>query len=236
MKPFKRLGEATAPDGTILALFEHDGAYVIRVNGIELMSTRRHNSEDALAELVCTPLQDKRDARVLVGGLGLGFTLKAALRLLASDAHVMVAEIVQAVIDWNRNVDFPLAHEALSDPRVEVRHDDVARVLRQNPGAFDAIMLDVDNGAESFTTSGNAPLYRMVGIHTAVEALRPGGRIAYWSSTPDRSFETSLRHAGLEVTVTQVRAHTTAGPMHTLFVGAKSEIRDRMSLFAKTDG
>ena len=158
MKPFKRLGEATAPDGTILALFEHDGAYVIRVNGIELMSTRRHNSEDALAELVCTPLQDKRDARVLVGGLGLGFTLKTALRLLASDAHVMVAEIVQAVIDWNRNVDYPLAHEALSDPRVEVRHDDVARVLRQNPGAFDAIMLDVDNGAESFTTSGNAPL------------------------------------------------------------------------------
>jgi len=130
MKPFRRLGEATAPDGTILALFEHDGAYVIRVNGIELMSTRRHNSEDALAELVCAPLADKRNARVLVGGLGLGFTLKTALRLLAPDATVMVAEIVQAVIDWNRNVDYPLAHEALADARVEMRHDDVARVLR----------------------------------------------------------------------------------------------------------
>ncbi len=223
MKPFRRLAEATAPDGTLLALFEHDGAYVIRVNGIELMSTRRHHSEDALAELVCAPLRTRRDARVLVGGLGLGFTLRTALHVLAADAQVVVAEIVQAVIDWNRNVDYPLAHEALNDPRVDMRHTDVARVLRQSPGAFDAIMLDVDNGAESFTTTGNAQLYRSVGIYTAIEALRPGGRLAYWSSTAEHSFETSLRHAGLAVTVTHVRAHATAGPMHTIIVGQRTD-------------
>jgi len=223
MKPFRRLGEANAPDGTLLALFEHDGAYVIRVNGVELMSTRRHQSEDALAEQVCTPLQAKPGVRVLIGGLGLGFTLKRALELLPADARVVIAELVGQVITWNRNPEYPLAHEALLDPRVEVIHGDVARVLKTQQGVFDAIMLDVDNGAESFITKGNAHLYRTVGIHTAVAALRPAGRIAYWSATDDASFETMLRHSGLEVTVTRVRAHATSGPWHTLFVGQRTD-------------
>ncbi|MEK6611872.1 MAG: hypothetical protein AABZ29_03705 [Gemmatimonadota bacterium] len=218
MKPFRRLGEAVAPDGSVLALFEHDGAYVIRVNGVELMSTRRHHSEDRLADLVCRPLQEQRGARVLIGGLGLGFTLKAALRVLAPDARVVVAEIVGEVIDWNRNPDYPLASAALRDPRVELCHDDVALVLQRHRGAFDAIMLDVDNGADPLTTSGNAQLYRPVGIHLAAAALRPAGRLAYWSAVDDRDFEASLRHAGLSVKVTQVRAHATSGPWHTLFV------------------
>jgi spermidine synthase len=219
MKPFRRLGEAMTPDGTVLALFEHDGAYVIRVNGVELMSTRRHHSEDALAELACRPLQERPDAHVLIGGLGLGFTLKAALRLLASDARVVVAEIVETVIEWNRNPDYPLAADALRDPRVEVLHEDVVRVLQQHPGGFDAIMLDVDNGADPLTTSGNAQLYGPTGIHLAVAALRPAGRLVYWSAGDDRSFEKSLRHAGLTVTVSHVRAHATSGPKHTLYVG-----------------
>jgi len=219
MKPFRQLGEATAPDGTVLALFEHDGAYVIRVNGVELMSTRRHHSEDALAELACRPLQEQPDAKVLIGGLGLGFTLKAALRALAPDARVVVTEIVETVIEWNRNPDFPLAGDALRDPRVEVRHDDVVRVLQQHHGAFDAIMLDVDNGADPLTTSGNAHLYGSAGIHLAVAALRAAGRLVYWSARDDRSFEKSLRHAGLTVAVSHVRAHTISGPKHTLYVG-----------------
>ena len=229
MKPFRRLGEAVAPDGSVLALFEHDGAYVIRVNGVELMSTRRHNSEDALANLVCLPLQEQHAPRVLIGGLGLGFTLKAALRVLPSDAHVIVAEIVSEVIDWNRNPDFPLAGDALRDPRVELFHDDVAHVLQRYPQAFDAIMLDVDNGADPLTTSGNASLYRPVGIHLAVEALRPAGRLAYWSAVDDHSFEGALRQAGLSVKVSHVRAHTTSGPWHSLFVAQVSAAAGRRS-------
>ncbi|MBL0169904.1 MAG: hypothetical protein IPP90_04095 [Gemmatimonadaceae bacterium] len=219
MKPFRRLGEATAPDGTVLALFEHDGAYVIRVNGVELMSTRRHHSEDALAELVCAPLAAQRRARVLIGGLGLGFTLKKALSVLAGDAQVVVVELLDAVIDWNRNPDYPLADTALRDPRVELLHDDVARVLKRHRGAFDAIMLDVDNGAEPLTTAGNAHLYRSVGIFQAVAALRQGGRLAYWSSNDDPTFAESLRDAGLTVSETKVRAHATSGPRHTIYVG-----------------
>ena len=219
MKPFRRLGEAMTPDGTVLALFEHDGAYVIRVNGVELMSTRRHRSEDALAELACGPLSEVPDAKVLIGGLGLGFTLKAALSVLADDARVVVAEIVETVIEWNRNPEYPLAGDALRDPRVEVLHDDVVHVLQHHHGSFDAIMLDVDNGADPLTTSGNAQLYGSVGIHLAVAALRPAGRLVYWSAVDDRSFEKSLRHAGLVVTVSHVHAHTTSGPKHTLYLG-----------------
>ena len=222
MKPFRRLGEATAPDGTVLALFEHDGDYVIRVNGLELMSTRRHHSEDALVELACAPLRERQGARVLIGGLGLGFTLRAALAALAADARVVVAEIVGAVIEWNRNPAYGLAGEALRDPRVEVCHEDVAGVLGRSAGAFDAIMMDVDNGADPLTTAGNAMLYQPAGIQLAVAALRPGGRVAYWSADDDAGFAKALRRAGLTVTVSRVRAHATAGAKHTLLVGERS--------------
>ncbi|MEP6494453.1 MAG: hypothetical protein ABJF01_17345 [bacterium] len=218
MKRTERLGEATAPDGTVLTLYRHDGAYSIRVGGIELMSTRRHHSEDILAELVCLPLQHRVKARVLIGGLGLGFTLQAALHSLGADASVVVAEIVAGVIEWNRNPDYALASAALADSRVDVRHEDVVTVLKRSPGAFDAIILDVDNGADALTTSGNARLYQSVGIHMAAAALRPNGRLSYWSAGNDRGFEESLRSAGLIVDVTRVRAHTTSGGFHTLFV------------------
>jgi spermidine synthase len=218
MKKFERLDEARAPDGTVLTLYHHDGAYVIRVNGVELMSTRRHHSEDRLAELVCTPLAQRSDVRVLIGGLGLGFTLKAALQALADDARVVVAEIVRKVIDWNRNPDYPFAAAALDDPRVSLQHADVARVLSENVGEFDAILLDVDNGADPLTTSGNAALYRDTGIQLAVAALRPKGRLAYWSASDDPAFVRALRRAGLNVEVTKVRAHVTSGGLYTLFI------------------
>ena len=218
MKPFRRRGEATAPDGTVLALFEHDGAFVMRVNGVELMSTRRHRSEDALAELACEPLRERAGATVLIGGLGLGFTLKAALRVLPPDARVVVVEMLEAVIDWNRNPDYPLAGDALRDPRVELRHADVADILATRRGAFDAIMLDVDNGAAALTTSGNARLYGAAGIQAAVAALRPEGRLAYWCADDDRAFASALRRAGLIVDVTRVSAHAAGGPTHSLIV------------------
>ncbi|HEX6037696.1 hypothetical protein [Longimicrobium sp.] len=227
MKRVERLGEATAPDGSVLSLYRHDGAYSIRVDGEELMSTRRHHSEDVLAELVCEPLRDQADARVLIGGLGLGFTLKAALRSLGADARVVVAEIVEGVIQWNRNAEYDLAAEALADQRVELRHDDVAHVLASSPGAFDAIMLDVDNGAAALTTRGNAKLYRADGIRRAVAALRPRGRLAYWSAGSDEAFEKALGRAGLSVEVHRVRAHPSLKSWHTIFVARRaSEARD----------
>jgi spermidine synthase len=222
MKKLERLDEATAPDGTVLTLYRHDGAYVIRVDEVELMSTRRHNSEDLLAELACAPVRERSGVQVLIGGLGLGFTLKAALRALGPDARVVVAEIVDAVVGWNRNPDYALAGAALDDPRVELHHGDVADLLRASPGAFDAIMLDVDNGAEPLLIAGNAQLYRHAGIRLALAALRPGGRLAYWSVDRDPAFERLLRGAGLEVEVTKSRAHATSGPWHTLYVARRA--------------
>src|SRR5690606_8024917 len=142
MKPTERLAEATTPDGTRLTLLRHDGAYMLHADGKELMSTRRSHSEVELAELACRPLAGREAPRVLVGGLGFGFTLRAALQLLPSHAEVVVAELVQAVIDWNLAPEYSLGGDALRDPRVSVRHADVLDVLRENAGGFDAIMLD----------------------------------------------------------------------------------------------
>ncbi len=221
MKPFERLDAATAPDGTVLTLYRHDGAYVIRVGGVELMSTRRHHSEEQLAELVCGPLRGAPGARVLVGGLGFGFTLRAALAALGADAEVVVAELVEAVVRWNADPAYALAGPALRDPRVVVRRADVADVLAASPGRFDGIMLDVDNGADALTAAANARLYRAAGIRAAAAALRPGGRLAYWSAAPDPKFADALRRAGLAVEETRTRAHATAGPRHALYVARR---------------
>jgi spermidine synthase len=222
MKRVERLGEAAAPDGTLLTLYRRDGAYSIHVDGKELMSTRRHHSEDVLAELVCAPLAEHPGVRVLIGGLGLGFTLRAALRSLAPDAQVVVAEIVDEVIRWNQNPDYALSADALRDPRVELRHDDVANVLAESAGGFDAIMLDVDNGAAAMTTRGNAALYRAAGIRRAAAALRPGGRLAYWSAEDDPAFEKALRRERMAVEVHRVRAHPTLKTRHTIFVATRA--------------
>ena len=222
MKKYERLDEATAPDGTVLTLYRHDGAYYIRVGGVELMSTRRHHSEDRLAEIVCEPLLGVASPRVLIGGLGLGFTLRAALRVLGDDAQVVVAELVEAVIRWNESPEYDLARDALRDPRVSVLRDDVARVLAANPAAFDGIMLDVDNGADALTTAHNARLYQHAGIRLAAAALRPGGRLAYWSADLDPAFADALRRAGLEVETTGARAHASTRTRHALYVARRA--------------
>jgi spermidine synthase len=218
VKPTEKLGEAVAPDGTVLALYRHDGAYTIRAGGVELMSTRRHASEERLAALACAPLRDVPGARVLVGGLGLGFTLRAALDALAADARVVVAELVPAVVAWNREPSYGLGADALADPRTELRLADVADVLRAEPGAFDAVLLDVDNGAEALTTAGNAGLYGRAGIRLAAAALRRGGRLAYWAADDARDFAAALRGASLVVEGERVRAYGGGGPWHTILV------------------
>ncbi len=218
MKPLERLGEARTPNGTLLTLYRHDGAYLIRADGVELMSTRRHLSEDRLAEVACAPLHDVPGARVLIGGLGLGFTLRAALRQLRDDAEVVVAELIPEVVAWNADARYGLSVEAMADPRVHMVTDDVSNVLRGNPGAFDAIMLDTDNGPEGMLMSENARLYATRGIGLTVKALRAGGSVVYWSVGDDPKFARALRGAGLDVSTVRVRAHDTTGPMHTLYV------------------
>lgn len=218
MKPLERLGEAKTPDGTVLQLYRHDGAYLIRADGVELMSTRRHLSEDKLAEVACAPLKATRGARVLIGGLGLGFTLREALRHLGPDAEVVVAELVAEVIAWNANPDYALSAEAMADPRVRIVHDDVSNVLRKNVGGFNAIMLDTDNGPEGMIMKENSRLYAVRGIANTMAALRPNGTIAYWSVGDDPDFERSLQNAGLQVKAMKVRAHATSGPYHTLYI------------------
>ena len=224
MKPFERLGEARTPDGTLLEFFRHDGAYLIRADGVELMSTRRHLSEDRLADVVCERLSGKPHARVLIGGLGLGFTLRAALRHLRADAEVVVAELVAAVIEWNVNPAYGLSVDAMRDARVRIVHDDVVNVLRANARQFDAIMLDTDNGPEGMIMSENSRLYAARGITTTVAALRAGGSIAYWSVGDDPGFCTALRHAKLGVKTLRVRAHDTAGPVHTIYVATPAPV------------
>ena len=221
MKPLERLAEARTPNGTLIALYRHDGAYLIRADGVELMSTRRHLSEDRLAEVACASLGERPGIRVLIGGLGLGFTLRAALRLLGDDAKVVVAELVPEVVAWNADPRYGLSVEAMSDPRVRVVHDDVTNVLRANPGAFDAIMLDTDNGPDGMLMSENARLYATRGIAVTRAALRAGGSVVYWSVGDDPKFVGALRATGFDVETLHVRAHETTGPIHALYVGMR---------------
>ena len=218
MKPVERLGEARTPDGSRIELLRHDGAYLIRANGIELMSSRRHLSEDRLAELACAPFAQHPGARALVGGLGLGFTMRAALAHLPQDAEVVVAELMAEVIAWNTNTDWDISSGAIRDPRVRIAHDDVFNVLRANPAGFNAIMLDTDNGPDGMLLSENGTLYSDYGVQTTVAALRPGGVIVYWSVGDDTKFVDALERAKLKVERHRVRAHSTAGPWHTLYV------------------
>jgi spermidine synthase len=219
MKRRERLGEARTPSGSVISLTRHDGAYLILADGVELMSTRRHLSEDRLAEVACGPFRDVAGARVLIGGLGLGFTLRAALHELRDDAEVVVAELLPEVIAWNANPDYGISVDAMADPRVQVVQDDVFNVLRANPAGFDAIMLDTDNGPGGMLISENAALYAARGIGITLAALRPGGLVVYWSVDDDPPFVRALTHAGVTVQAIRVRAHATAGPMHTLYVG-----------------
>ncbi len=223
MKPWQLLGEHDTPDGTRLSLMKHDRDLVILANGKMLMSSRMHGSEEELAALACKHLAKAEAPRVLVGGLGLGYTLRATLDLLPPSATVVVAELVEGVVEWNRGPLGPLANHPLDDARVTVAIGDVGKTMRLDNDGFDAILLDVDNGPDAFTATGNADLYDNRGVTTAHKALRPGGVLAVWSAWEDRKFEQRLRWAGFTVTMHRMRARLKrGGPKHTIFVGTKS--------------
>ncbi|MFP6683650.1 MAG: hypothetical protein VB934_03020 [Polyangiaceae bacterium] len=223
MKPMELLGESVTPDGTEMRLMRRDQEHIILANGKSLMSSRMHGSEEALATLACAHVRTLQKPSVLVGGLGMGFTLRATLDLLPSDARVVVAELLPVVVEWNRGPLGPLAGHPLNDARVELDVNDVGDTLVANPGRFDVILLDVDNGPSAFTTSGNSRLYGDAGLAHAYSALTPDGVLAVWSAQNDRKFEQRLRYAGFKVEVEQVRARLKkGGPRHTIFVGRKS--------------
>lgn len=222
MKPTRLLDRSVTPDGTPLTLHEHDGTLSIRVGGVELMSTRQHHSEERMAELACADLGDRRRAAVLIGGLGLGFTLRETLRHVAADATVVVAELVPAVIAWNRNPDYRLAADVIDDPRIEIIGGDVAEVLAESRGRFDRIMLDVDNGASGLTAAANDGLYGMNGLGAARSALKPRGRLAVWSAGPDHRFVARMEEAGFTVEVVKARTHPTGGSWNSIFVGTRA--------------
>ena len=219
MKKWTTVDRALTPDGQTISLDEHDGSYTIRVAGIPLMSTRQHASEEKLAELACAQVREIRHARVLIGGLGFGFTLRAALAAVAADATVVMAEMLGAVIHWNRNPAFPLAAASLADPRVTVLQQDVSEAIREARGSFDSIILDVDNGPAALSTGGNGRLYDYTGLHNARAALRPAGCLAVWSAAPDPAFERLMTQAGFRVEVQRCRSRGSSGRWHTLFVG-----------------
>lgn len=220
MRPWELLGETRAPDGTLMALTRRDREYLILAGGKPLMSSRMHGSEEALATLACDRARTLEEPRVLVGGLGMGFTLRATLDVLPPGATVTVAELVPSVVSWNRGPLAPLAEYPLQDRRVRLLEGDVLDVLRARPAGFDAVILDVDNGPRAFTASGNAALYANEGVATARAALKAEGVLAVWSAWDDRKFEQRLRYNGLAVEVTRVRARLKrGGPRHTLFLG-----------------
>jgi spermidine synthase len=199
IKVWKLLDRADVPDnGGELRLYQEGGHYAIRADGTELMASHVYESEEALAALACQRIGMRKQARVLVGGLGMGYTLAAALARLRDDAEVVVAELVPAVVHWNRKYVGHLAGFPLNDPRTVVHEGDVAQQLRR-VDAFDAILLDVDNGPEGLTRSENDWLYGAGGLHSARKALREDGVLAVWSASSDRSFTTRVRATGFHV-------------------------------------
>jgi len=225
MRHLEVLGQTVTADGTVLKLARRDNEYIIFANGKSLMSSRMHGSEEALATLACHRVRSLQHPCVLIGGLGMGFTLRATLDLLPPDAMVVVAEMVPAVVEWNRGPLGPLAGHPLEDKRVRIEMGDVAVTLRSGHGKFDAVLLDVDNGPTAFTASDNAWLYDDRGIAAARTALKMDGVLAVWSARDDRKFEKRLRYGKFAVQVERVRGRMKkGGPHHTIFLGHKAPL------------
>ncbi|MDI1303205.1 MAG: hypothetical protein PSX71_15000 [bacterium] len=224
MNRYKLLDTALIPDdGGELRLFEVGDEFVIKLTGTggELMSTRTHGSEDALAEIACKKIVNRPQPRVLIGGLGMGFTLASALRHLGGNAGVVVAELVGGVIEWNHGPLGAKAGNPIADPRASVRETDVALILKEEKNAYDAILLDVDNGPEGLTHTANDWLYSMDGLKTCMQALRAEGVLAVWSAGPDRDFTERLKKSGFKVEELKVYAHGKKGTRHTLWMADK---------------
>lgn len=211
MKPQIILAEAHTREGARLTLHSHDGRFSIRVNGKELMNSAATASEVALGELATAEITRSAPARILIGGLGLGYTLQGVLVKVGAHATVHVAELVSAVIDWNRTHMSGLNGALLNDPRVKILNEDVRSIIARSANQpYDAILLDIDNGPSAMVQSSNAKVYDLRGIARIGQALKPGGRVAIWSSGADKAFESRLSNSGFDVKPTPVKKHATA--------------------------
>ncbi len=212
------IGSAIVPGGEELQLYRHDRDFMIVLGRNELMSSRMSGSEIALATMSCARLSARRAPRLLIGGYGMGFTLRAAFAELGDDARVTVAELVPEIIEWARGPMEDLAAGCLDDPRVAVTLEDVAKVIRSATAEYDAILLDVDNGPDGLTRDANDQLYSARGLKAAKSALRPGGVLAVWSAAKDRAFAGRLARSGFSVDEVSVKARSNGkGPTHTIW-------------------
>jgi len=223
MTPYTLI-DTSCEHGTTLRLLQRGDDFTIRVDGEhgELMHSSVHNSEDVLAELACKHVAERENPRLLVGGLGMGFTLASALRHSGPTARITVAELMPAVVRWNHQHIGAIAGHPLKDERVEVLIQDVGKVMRDHQNGFDAIMLDVDNGPDGYTRDDNDNLYGLGGLETAFESLKPGGILTVWSADRDINFTQRLMKIGFEVEEKRVREHTDdLGAIHTIWVAVR---------------
>ena len=220
MKPWNTVGEAVSPDGTRLELVEHDGEYIIKGDDMPLMSTRMHFSEMELARLVCTKL--KSNAKVMIGGLGLGYTLRSALDLIPKDGVVVQVELVPEVIEWNKGPLGSFNNHPLKDTRTEIVQDDISKVIRQSQNSYDSIMLDVDNGPSPLVNERNAWLYTDNGLRSIRNALKNGGKVAIWSANDEPRFISRMKRNGFLGEKHRIQAHQGKGGIrHVIFTGRK---------------
>ncbi len=223
MIPWEFIDSAKTPDKIEeLKLYRRGTEFSIRVGGLELMNSRVYGSEKAIAELSCSRIKSRKNTCILIGGLGMGFTLSATLKYIKPDTKVMVAELVPEVVRWNRDILGELADYPLKDNRVTILETDVVQLLKKEKNAFDAVILDVDNGPEGLTQKGNDWLYSAPGLIKIIKALRPEGILAVWSANPDRSFTTRLTKAGFKVEEKRVRARENRkGGRHTIWIATR---------------
>ena len=222
MKPWTQLDAAPIPGGGTLKLMRRgEDEFSITLGHNELMNSRLKGSEEALATLAIERIGQRPKPRLLIGGLGMGFTLRAALSALPGDAEIVVAELIPAVIAWARGPLAPIFAGCLDDPRVSIREADVATAIREGSSRYDAILLDVDNGPDGLMVEANDRLYDHAGLSYAKAALRSGGVLAVWSAGPDRNFTQRLRQTGFAVEEKTVRARAGAGgAKHMIWLAA----------------
>jgi len=224
MIPRELLDQARIPGQTgEIQLYRHGRDFSLEVHGIELMRSREHGSEELLAELALSGLARADPSRVLIGGLGMGFTLARALELVGDAVRIEVVELVPEIVTWNRRWFGDLNGRPLDDPRVAALTGDVAHRIREADALYDAILLDVDNGPEALTSDTNDRLYDRPGLIAARTALRHGGVLAIWSAAPDDSFTSRLERAGFGVQEHRVRARRTRGARRTIWVATREE-------------
>ena len=219
MVPRELIDTAQVPGGGELRLFRRGTEYSIMLGGIELMNSRLSGSEEALARLACGKIAGRARPRLLIGGLGMGFTLRAALDALPADAEVIVAELVPAVVAWARGPLSSLFAGSMADPRVAIIEKDVGDLITTGRALHDAILLDVDNGPDGLSRPENDRLYSAAGLSRARTALRPGGVLAVWSSAPDKAFAQRLRRTGFSVDEIAVRARGARGARNVIWIG-----------------